>query len=400
MRRTTVRRTVGVRLRPPGPPTRRQGERLGTVLAFRIAMSDVQLQSAGVALERITHRYGAALAVEDASLAIEPGELVALLGPSGCGKTTLLRIVAGLLRQTEGHVRIAGGIVDALPPNERGAGIVFQNYALFPHMTVEANVAYGLRARGADAATVRDTVRRMLALVQMEGFVGRYPRELSGGQQQRIALARTLAVRPRVLLLDEPFGALDKNLRLDMQIEVKRLQRELGITTIMVTHDQEEALSMADRIAVMSRGRVEQFASPEEIYDRPASLFVATFVGTANLLKGRMTDAPGGGHAVALAAGGGLSLAQAAPCSRAGGVVLAVRPEHLRFAAEAAPGDDLAATVEMVLPLGPSVVYDLKLADGTELKLTEARGAAGRRAAGDRVRLRVADGAPVAVFAD
>ena len=356
-------------------------------------MTQPTSQGAGVALERITHRYGAALAVEDASLEIQPGELVALLGPSGCGKTTLLRIVAGLLRQTEGHVRIADGIVDALPPNERGAGIVFQNYALFPHMTVEANVAYGLRARGADRASVQETVRRMLALVQMESFRERYPRELSGGQQQRVALARTLAVSPRVLLLDEPFGALDKNLRLDMQIEVKRLQRELGITTIMVTHDQEEALSMADRIAVMSRGRVEQFATPEEIYDRPASLFVAGFVGTANLLKGRLSES-GGGVSVSLAGGETLALAKAAPCSRPGDAVLAVRPEHLRFA-----DDGLAATVEMSLPLGPSVVYELKLADGTELKLTESRGTGERRAAGAAVRVRIADDAPVAVFA-
>jgi putative spermidine/putrescine transport system ATP-binding protein len=356
-----------------------------------------KLSGAGISLERVSHRYGNTTAVDDVSLAIEPGELVALLGPSGCGKTTLLRIVAGLLRQTDGHVSIGGETVDALPPNERGAGIVFQNYALFPHMTVEANVAYGLRARGTPAVEIAATVVRMLALVRMEAYAKRFPRELSGGQQQRVALARTLAVSPRVLLLDEPFGALDKNLRLDMQIEVKRLQRELGITTVMVTHDQEEALSMADRIAVMAGGRVEQFASPEDIYDRPQSLFVAGFVGTANLLKGRLT-ALEPGFDMNLAAGGRLALPVASPCSRSGAAILAVRPEHLRFGEAGAAA--IPARVEMVLPLGPSVVYELMLADGTQVKLTAARSGTSRRhGIGDAVSLHLTDGAPVAVFA-
>ena len=203
--------------------------------------------SSEVVLDRVTHRYGGFTAVQDIRLEIRAGEFLALLGPSGCGKTTLLRIIAGLMRQSEGHVTIGGEIVDALPPNERGAGIVFQSYALFPHMTVAANIEYGLRARGMPKAERAGIVGRMLALVRMRDHAARYPRQLSGGQQQRVALARTLAVSPKVLLLDEPFGALDKNLRLGMQIEVKRLQRELGITTVMVTHDQEEALGMADR---------------------------------------------------------------------------------------------------------------------------------------------------------
>jgi len=359
--------------------------------------SSLALTGVGVSLERVSHRYGNTTAVEDVSFAIEPGELVALLGPSGCGKTTLLRIIAGLLRQSEGHVAIGTDVVDALPPNERGAGIVFQNYALFPHMNVETNVAYGLRARGAPATEIADTVAKMLALVRMESFSKRFPRELSGGQQQRVALARTLAVSPKVLLLDEPFGALDKNLRLDMQIEVKRLQRELNITTVMVTHDQEEALSMADRIAVMSGGRVEQFATPEDIYDRPQSLFVAGFVGTANLLKGRLT-AREPGYVLELDAGARLALPSAYPCSRNGGVVLAVRPEHLRFGA--AGEGAIAAKVEMALPLGPAVVYELQLADGTQIKLTEGRSSSSeRRAIGEEVWLHLADAAPVAVFA-
>jgi putative spermidine/putrescine transport system ATP-binding protein len=352
-----------------------------------------------LALDGVTHRFGPVAAVEGVSLAVEPGEIVALLGPSGCGKTTLLRVVAGLLRQTEGRVTLGGQVVDDLPPNERGAGIVFQNYALFPHMTVEANVGYGLRARGRPRRQIGEVVARMLRLVRMQGFERRLPRELSGGQQQRVALARTLAVSPRVLLLDEPFGALDKNLRLDMQIEVKRLQRELDITTIMVTHDQEEALSLADRIAVMSRGRVEQFARPEDIYDRPASLFVATFVGTANLLRGKLHAGAG---AARLAVSGGGELALPDPGGRVvpdGPAVLAVRPEHLRFAGPDAPGLD--GRVELVLPLGPTVVFDVVLGDGTPLKVTSSRtGGPPRYPPGTPVRVALVPGAPVSLFAD
>ena len=346
-----------------------------------------------LALDGITHHFGHTVAVDRVSLHVEPGEIVALLGPSGCGKTTLLRVVAGLLRQSAGHVVVGGGIVDDLPPNERGAGIVFQNYALFPHMTVEANVGYGLRARGASRAQTAETVARMLALVRMESFARRLPRQLSGGQQQRVALARTLAVSPRVLLLDEPFGALDKNLRLDMQIEVKRLQRELDITTIMVTHDQEEALSLADRVAVMNHGRVEQFARPEEIYDRPTSLFVATFVGTASLLRGKLLDG-----AVLECAAGRLPLGVVTP-PPARAVIVAVRPEHFHFVAPATPGLD--ATIELVLPLGPLVVYDVVLADGTTLKVTTSRGTGvTSHAPGDGVRVALAPGAPASVFAE
>jgi putative spermidine/putrescine transport system ATP-binding protein len=350
----------------------------------------------GLALHDVTHRFGQTTAVDAVSLAVEPGEIVALLGPSGCGKTTLLRIIAGLLRQSAGHVAIGGEVVDDLPPNERGAGIVFQNYALFPHMTVTANVSYGLRARGRPRAATAERVARMLELVRMQAFARRLPRELSGGQQQRVALARTLAVSPRVLLLDEPFGALDKNLRLDMQIEVKRLQRELDITTIMVTHDQEEALSLADRVAVMNHGRVEQFARPDEIYDYPASLFVATFVGTTSLLRGRLvTRALGAGLETAA---GELPLA-GAPAGVVGPVVVAVRPEHFRFVDAADRGLD--ATIELVLPLGPLVVYDVLLTDGTALKVTAARGVgATAHGPGAKVRIGLAPGVPASVFAD
>jgi putative spermidine/putrescine transport system ATP-binding protein len=350
-----------------------------------------------VRLDAIRHRYGDAFAVDDVSLRIGAGELVALLGPSGCGKSTLLRIVAGLLRQSEGAVHIGEDGVDALPPNERGAGIVFQSYALFPHMTVEANVGYGLRARGVPAAETARTVADMLAMVRMSDFRGRWPRELSGGQQQRVALARTLAVRPRVLLLDEPFAALDKNLRLDMQIEIRRIQRELGVTTVLVTHDQEEAMSMADRIAVMNAGRVEQFDTPEAVYDAPSTLFVATFVGTANLLPGRLVR-DGEGWALEAEAGGRLAISRPSPCTREGAAVLAARPEHLSIVE---PGPDaLPATVGMVLPLGPSLVHELALADGRPIKLVRPRTADGARLrTGERVGIALRPGSPAAVFA-
>ena len=354
-----------------------------------------------IRLDSVTHRYGDSLAVDAVDLEIAAGELVALLGPCGCGKTTLLRIVAGLIAQTSGSVRLDGDSVDRLPPNERGAGIVFQNYALFPHMTVAANVGYGLRARGAPRAEVDRVVGEMLALVRMSQFGHRYPRELSGGQQQRVALARTLAVKPKVLLLDEPFAALDKNLRLDMQIEIRRIQRELGITTIIVTHDQDEAMSMADRIAVMNTGVLEQFDAPEALYDKPSSLFVAGFVGTANLIEGRLSGVAGDFRFETEAASP-MRFAAAGPCSRAGSVVFAARPEHFELRSGGSqPGrtGEIEARVEMVLPLGPSLVYELSRATGRALKVVVPRSASlPRYEVGDSVRVAVRPGAPVSFF--
>jgi putative spermidine/putrescine transport system ATP-binding protein len=326
----------------------------------------------------ITHRFGDFVAIDDVELGIVAGELVALLGPSGCGKSTLLRIVSGFIRQTHGSVLFDGERVDHLPPNRRGVGIVFQNYALFPHMDVRQNVAYGLEAHRWPRDRIAPRVEEMLELVHMRPYAGRLPRQLSGGQQQRVALARCLAVDPKILMLDEPFGALDKNLRLDMQIEVKRLQREYGITTILVTHDQEEALSMADRIAVMNRGRIEQAASPTDIYDRPATLFVNQFVGTTNLLPGRIVEADASGTDVALAGG----VLRAAPARLVKGklvkgmhVVVSVRPEQWRLQSEGGSGG-LAGTVKMVMPLGPQVIYDVEIADGTAIKISQSRDSA------------------------
>ncbi|MBS0881951.1 ABC transporter ATP-binding protein [Pantoea sp. JGM49] len=239
-----------------------------------------------VQLDGVLKRFGDAIALHKISLTIEEGEFITLLGPSGCGKTTLLNLMAGFAEADGGEIFIDGDLVTEIPPYQREIGIVFQNYALFPHMTVEKNVGYGLRMRGVPKAEIAERVEQALALVKLAGYGQRKPRELSGGQQQRVALARALVIRPKVLLLDEPFSALDKNLRLSMQVELKAIQRKLGVTTVFVTHDQGEALSMSDRVVVMSAGHVRQIGTPDDIYRRPQDPFVAGFVGDVNILPG------------------------------------------------------------------------------------------------------------------
>src|SRR5260370_2180487 len=326
-------------------------------------------------LEDISHRFGEFVAVRDINLDVAGGELVALLGPSGCGKSTFMRIVSGFIRQSQGRVLFDEEAVDHLPPSRRGAGIVFQNYALFPHMTVAQNVAYGLEAQKWPRQRIGPRVAEMLALVHMAEFAERKPRQLSGGQQQRIALARCLAIDPKVLLLDEPFGALDKNLRLDMQIEVKRLQREYGITTILVTHDQEEALSMADPIAVMAPASLDQRSSPPELYDRPQTLFVNQFVGTANGVAGEFVSADHGVATVRVTGGAVLKARETPQLVSGAPVLVSVRPEQLRL--ESSPGDGrIAGVVKAVMPLGPHVVYEVETSGGASLKVSEPRAAA------------------------
>jgi putative spermidine/putrescine transport system ATP-binding protein len=329
---------------------------------------------AGHALDIVglTHRFGSFTAVDDVTLSIRPGEIVALLGPSGCGKTTLLRAIAGFIRQNQGRVLIDGASVDDQPPERRNIGIVFQNYALFPHMTVAQNVAYGMEARRRPRAEIRERVQRFLSIVQLGAMAERFPRQLSGGQQQRVALARALAIEPQILLLDEPFGALDKNLRLDMQIEVKRLQRQFGLTAIMVTHDQEEAMSIADRIAVMNHGRVEQLDTPVAIYDAPRSLFVNGFIGSTNLLPARFAARGDAATTVTLEAGGTLTVASDLDCAAGEVVLLSIRPEQLALHAEAAP-DRFAVEVGLSLPIGGTIVHDARTRDGVTLKITETR---------------------------
>jgi putative spermidine/putrescine transport system ATP-binding protein len=334
-------------------------------------------------LDNITQRFNDFVAVSDINLDVGGGELVALLGPSGCGKSTLLRIMSGFIRQTEGRVLFDGESVDHLTPSQRGVGIVFQNYALFPHMTVAQNVAYGLQAHKWPREKIGPRVDEMLALVHMREFKQRKPRQLSGGQQQRIALARCLAIDPKVLLLDEPFGALDKNLRLDMQIEVKRLVRESGVTTILVTHDQEEALSMADRIAVMSRGVIEQVSTPTEIYDAPKTLFVNEFVGTTNVFSGEFSRNVDAGR-VALGGGLGIDVPLKPGFINGSRVAVSIRPEQLHVVSSGG----LAGIVKAVMPLGAHVIYEIEIAPGMSLKISEPReGHVTIRQTGERVNV-------------
>ena len=351
-----------------------------------------------VTVDQVTQRFADYTAVTDVSLSIGAGELVALLGPSGCGKSTLLRIIAGFIRQTEGRILFDGDPVDHLPANQRGVGIVFQNYALFPHMTVRQNIAYGLEARKWKKPEIASRVEEMLARVHMQPFGDRFPTQLSGGQQQRIALARCLATDPKVLLLDEPFAALDKNLRFDMQIEVKRLQREYGITTVMVTHDQEEALSMADRIAVMSRGKLEQVAPPTEIYDHPATLFVNQFVGSTNLLSGIVLEAGLDRSTIRLDDGNLLDAAPTKDLTSGTKVLVALRPEQV-VVGTTPLHQSRGGRIKSVLPLGPQVAYDIELADGTSLKAIVPRlGAQNLREPGEIVEVSAASPAGCHVF--
>ena len=247
-------------------------------------------RTAELSVEGVTKRFGEVVALDDVSLAVAEGELLTILGPSGSGKTTLLKVVAGFETPDAGTVRVDGVEITALPPARRDIGMVFQNYALFPHLTVKGNVAFPLEMRNVARAEIERRVGEALALVELAGYEARLPRQLSGGQQQRVALARAIVFNPRLLLLDEPFGALDRKLRETMQLEVRRLQRRLGLTTIFITHDQEEALVLSDRIAVMNKGTIQQIATTTEIYERPANDFVADFVGESNIFHGTLTE--------------------------------------------------------------------------------------------------------------
>ena len=312
-------------------------------------------------------------------MSIRENEFFTLLGPSGCGKTTLLRSIAGFSVPDGGTIHVHGERLDGLPPYRRPVNTVFQSYAVFPHMTVERNIAFGLEMSRYPRAKIPLRVREMLALVRLEGLGGRVPSQLSGGQQQRVAFARALAPGPRVLLLDELFSALDQRLRADMQLELKRLQRDVGITFIFVTHDQHEALTMSDRIAVMNGGRILQVGSPEEIYDRPASRFVADFVGEANILEAIVIDS--GRYRLAsgvdmVAAGGGTPGQAAA---------LVIRPE--RAVLDLGVGGTLRGTVEQIVYEGCDTTYHVALAAGGRFRVCEQNrsGVSPRFSAGDAV---------------
>src|SRR5437660_7127366 len=289
-------------------------------------------------IEVVSKRFGEFLAVNQLSLEVYQGEFFALLGPSGCGKTTLLRLIAGFEQPSTGRILLDGVDLAPVPPHRRPVNLMFQSYALFPHLTVEGNIAFGLKQEGLPKAEIASRVDEMLALVRLEGFAKRKPQHLSGGQRQRVALARSLIKRPRVLLLDEPLAALDKKLRSETQFELMQLQESLGLTFVIVTHDQQEAMTVAGRIAVMDHGRLVQVATPQEIYERPTSRWVADFIGEINLIEGSVTEVGRSGTVVASAAGRLRALSPADV--KAGDVVwVALRPEKVRIAHEPPPAD-------------------------------------------------------------
>jgi spermidine/putrescine transport system ATP-binding protein len=320
-----------------------------------------------IVLESVSKRFGTFVAVESADLSIAQGEFFSLLGPSGCGKTTTLRLVAGFEAPSSGRILLEGRDVSRVPPYRRDVNTVFQQYALFPHMSVADNVAFGLRSRRVPKDQARTRVAEALEVVRMDGFANRRPGQLSGGQQQRVALARALVNRPAALLLDEPLAALDLKLRQAMQLELKRIQRETGVTFVFVTHDQQEALTMSDRIAVMSEGLVEQVGGPEEIYHRPATAFVANFIGEANLLAGEVKDRHTAEVDVAVA-GAVVPVPVQGPAPASGEAVLVmVRPEQVRLARERPGAPGVEATVREIIFRGPSVRVELGTGDGTSV---------------------------------
>jgi spermidine/putrescine transport system ATP-binding protein len=352
---------------------------------------------ADVRLDRVTKRFGDFTAVDDLSLSIERGEFFSLLGPSGCGKTTTLRMIGGFEEASAGIIYLGEQDVTDLPPFRRDVNTVFQNYALFPHLSVYENVAFGLRRRKAPDDEIRRRVAEMLELVELPGYEHRRPGQLSGGQQQRVALARALINHPRVLLLDEPLGALDLKLRKQMQIELKRIQTEVGITFVYVTHDQEEAMTMSDRIAVMRAGRIEQLGPPEDLYERPRTQFVAGFLGVSNLLDGELTGSGNGLLEVRLDDGTTVRVPSDEP-RRSGPVRVGVRPEKLKVTAADAPvavGETgmnaLDGSILDASYIGVSTQYLVRTDDGHHITVyaqnIETSGSAEALADGQRVRL-------------
>lgn len=332
-------------------------------------------RGAELRLERITKTYGEAAAVRGLDLTVNPGEFVTLLGASGSGKTTTLMMLAGFTSPTAGRISIGGRDVTSLPPGKRDLGVVFQNYALFPHLTVSQNLAFPLQMRGIDAKSIAKEVVRALEMVKLSDKGGRFPRELSGGQQQRVALARAIIFKPQALLMDEPLGALDKNLREHMQLEIKRLQKSLGATVVFVTHDQEEALTMSDRVAVMQDGRIAQIASPREVYEEPANRWVASFIGQSNFLPGRIEGRDDGGYVVALDSGPRIRSRGAAGRSVGDCVSGVLRPESIRIAplSTAPEVGSVSGEVLDVLYFGHTIKYSLRLVDGTTVTAQTTR---------------------------
>lgn len=319
-----------------------------------------------VSLIDVEKSFGNNKVVKKMNMEIKEGEFLTLLGPSGCGKTTTLRMIAGFEEATSGIIKVQGERVEDKEPFERDVNTVFQNYALFPHMTVFDNIAYGLKIKKRPKEEISLRVNAMLDLVQLRGYEGRKPDELSGGQKQRVAIARALINDPKVLLLDEPLGALDLKLRKQMQVELKRLQKKLGITFVYVTHDQEEALTMSDRIAVMNEGIIEQLASPMEIYDRPLTKFVAGFIGESNIFDGKVTGSANG--IIEVETHAGTVRVKGEGFEKGEAIHVSIRPEYIKVSRDNAEGFDLRGTVKDFIYMGTVVKTSVDLKDGTEIK--------------------------------
>jgi putative spermidine/putrescine transport system ATP-binding protein len=311
---------------------------------------------AHIELRDICKRYGDVAAVAELSLRVEQGEFLALLGPSGCGKTTTLQMLAGFVEPTSGEIMIGARPMRGVPSHKRNIGVMFQSYALFPHLSVFDNVAFGLKMRKVPPAQIGQRVQRALDLVQLGALELRFPRELSGGQQQRVALARAIVIEPSVLLLDEPLSNLDASLREQMRFEIREIQKRVGITTVFVTHDQGEAMAVADRLVVMSQGHIRQVGTASQIYETPADVFVASFIGQANLLRGQATRAAAGGIRLKLADGGVVTAQHANAAFTSGPATLALRPEDMHLASDPQPGmNQLPGTVTRVNYLGSTL---------------------------------------------
>jgi putative spermidine/putrescine transport system ATP-binding protein len=333
-----------------------------------MTQSGLKIRAAALEVSRLSKAFGGSRVVDDVSFKVEGGAFLTLLGPSGSGKTTTLRMIAGFEEPTDGEILVDGEAITDTPAHKRNIGIVFQQYALFPHLTVFQNVAYSLEMRKRAKPEIRARVEAALSLVRLQGFESRYPRQLSGGQQQRVALARAIVFEPPVLLMDEPLGALDKRLRELMQVELRHLQRQLGITTVSVTHDQTEALVMSDVVAILDRGLLQQLGPPLTVYRRPANQFVADFIGESNLLSGSLGEADGGGPVFTTGKGLAIRLGVDSGPARPGPGHVVVRPEYVRLGAAAtSAANRYRAEVLEVLYVGDLVKYRLLVDGGDEL---------------------------------
>lgn len=334
--------------------------------------------TAAVSLHSVSKHFGDFVALEEVSFEIADNEFFTLLGPSGCGKTTLLRMIAGFESTTSGSIALYGDEIGSLPPHKRPINTVFQNYALFPHMTVAENIGFALKMLGWGQSEITERVENMIEMVQLKEFAERAPSQLSGGQQQRVALARAMAPRPKVLLLDEPLSALDLKLRQEMRSELKTLQRETGITFTFVTHDQEEALSMSDRIAVMSAGKVQQIGTPREIYEAPSNRFVADFIGETNLLNARVTSVEGSKLSCMLESGGDWTALSVGHVTPGQSGTLSIRPEHLRLSLEKTEQASLSGRVEDTVYIGTDSQVAVRLDQGPIIRVRQQNSQSGQ----------------------